>query len=318
MPLRPVAFYAVAEERHFLGLVALLNSLRLQGHREPLVVADCGLAAWQLALLEEHAEVVGLGGDRLPVFLKPVLPLERPAETMVLLDADLVLVRSLAALLAEDAAATAFADPVAHRFHADWEHLLGLPELRRQAYVNSGLLVFSGDRGRSVLEVVAEKQERIDPTGTRGRQGRPEDPFYYADQDVWNSVLASVVRPEELSIHPADLAPHPPFEGLRQLDLHTLRCAYGDGREPFVLHHVDRKPWLAATRANLYSRLLPRLLLGEDVALRLEPSQIPLRLRSGVSAALERLRVEAAALAWKPRGSLGLRRWLARRRRSRS
>ena len=30
------AFYCVADERYFLGLVGMLNSLRLLGHREPV------------------------------------------------------------------------------------------------------------------------------------------------------------------------------------------------------------------------------------------------------------------------------------------
>ena len=42
------------------------------------------------------------------------------------------------------------------------------------------------------------------------------------------------------------------------LDEATLRCAYDDGVEPYALHHVARKPWLAATRWNVYSRLVAR------------------------------------------------------------
>jgi hypothetical protein len=39
MAVRPVAFYAVSDSAHFIGLVALVNSLRLAGHTEPLLVA---------------------------------------------------------------------------------------------------------------------------------------------------------------------------------------------------------------------------------------------------------------------------------------
>ena len=39
-----VAFYCVAGERYFLGAVALVNSLRLVGHREPVFLLDCGLS----------------------------------------------------------------------------------------------------------------------------------------------------------------------------------------------------------------------------------------------------------------------------------
>jgi hypothetical protein len=302
MAVSPVAFYAVANEPHFLGLVALLNSLRLQGHLDPLLVADCGLAGWQRELLVPHAEVVEADRGIPPHLLKPVLPRARPAEKMVLLDVDLVAVRPLTPLLDETAAVVAFADPVAHRFHPEWAELLDLPPIRPHTYLNSGFFVLNGGVGRSVLDVVAVKQEKIDAAKSRYAGGRSSSPFYYLDQDVWNAVLASSVDPGELVVEPADLAPHPPFTG-------------SDECEPFLLHHIDRKPWLDSTRANAYSRMLPRLLLGPDVTLRLQPDEVALRLREGRLAALERARVEAAALAHGLRGRVGLRRRFAERRR---
>lgn len=303
MATRPVALYAVANEQHFLGLVALLNSLRLQGHAEPFVVGDCGLAEWQRDLVGPHAELVEVSGGS--AFLaKPLAPLEHPAETMALLDADLAVIRSLAPLLAPDRGdVVAFADPVAHRFDPAWESLLDLPPLRRQPYVNSGFLVLRGETGRVVLELVADRQARIDLVRTRQQAGRPSDPFYYSDQDVWNSVLASSVEAERLEILPTELAPHPPFGPL--------------SREAYVLHHVDRKPWLAPTRANAYSRLLPRLLLADDVPLRLEPNAVPRRFHASLEGTLARAWAEAGGLAWQQRGRLGLRRRLADRRRAR-
>ena len=138
MAVSPVAFYAVANEPHFLGLVALLNSLRLQGHGDPLLVADCGLAGWQRELLVPHAEVVEADRGIPPYLLKPVLPRARPTEKMVLLDVDLVAVRPLTPLFDETAAVVAFADPVAHRFHPEWAEFLDLPPLRPGTYLNSG------------------------------------------------------------------------------------------------------------------------------------------------------------------------------------
>jgi hypothetical protein len=318
MAVRPVALYTVANDRHFLGLVALLNSLRLQGHEEPLLVGDCGLTDWQRRLLEGHAEVEAVPRDRLPYLLKPVVPRSQPAETMALLDADLIVLRRLDDLLRGARPVVAFADPVAHRFHPELATLLGLPALRPGPYVNSGVFVLTGDRGRAVLDLVGEKQGLVDDDATRDRGGRPENPFYYADQDVWNAVLSSSVDPAEIEVLPGDLAPHPPFRGLHPVGAGSLRMAYADGREPFVLHHVDRKPWLASTRANDYSRLLPRLLLGEDVALRLDPERVPARFQLGPASALHRAGAEAAALAHGLRGRLGLRRRLAKRRRARA
>jgi hypothetical protein len=153
-----------------------------------------------------------------------------------------------------------------------------------------------------VLDLVAEKQEKIDAATSRYAGSRPSSPFYYLDQDVWNAVLASSVDPGELVVKSADFAPHPPFTGSQEY-------------EPFLLHHIDRKPWLESTRTNAYSRMLPRLLLGPNVTLRLQPDEVPLRLREGRLAAVERARAEAAALAHGLRGRVGLRRRFAERRR---
>src|SRR3954451_18327508 len=218
MALRPVAFYAVADERHFLGLVALLNSLRLHGHEQPLVVADCGLAAWQRDLLSPHVELASVEAGPSPYLLKPVLPLERPAEIMVLADVDLLVLRSLDQLLRQPHPVVAFIDPVGHRFHCEWAELLDLPGIRRMPYLNSGFLVLKGAPGGSILRLVADRQKRVNVEQIRARGGRPEDPFYYADQDVWNAVISAILPPSELGRPPADLASHPPFRELRAGD----------------------------------------------------------------------------------------------------
>src|SRR5215207_7961449 len=48
------AFYTVANARHFIGVVALLNSLRLAGHTEPIRLMDAGLTDEQRTLLANH------------------------------------------------------------------------------------------------------------------------------------------------------------------------------------------------------------------------------------------------------------------------
>src|SRR5262249_34764567 len=64
------------------------------------------------------------------------------------------------------------------------------------------------------------------------------------------------------------------------------------GVELYALHNFYRKPWLVRTRSNPYSRLMTRTLLGADVAIRLDRSELPLRLRDGIAAALARLTVD--------------------------
>ena len=52
------SFYCVADQRYFPGAVALVNSIRLVGHREPIVLLDCGLTPAQRRLLEPEVELV--------------------------------------------------------------------------------------------------------------------------------------------------------------------------------------------------------------------------------------------------------------------
>src|SRR5215210_3169387 len=90
------AFYCVADARHFIGAVGLINSLRLLGHAEPVFVLDCGLEPSQRELLSAEARIVAAPSDAPPWLLKTVAPLAHPAEVMVLIDADMIVTRSLA------------------------------------------------------------------------------------------------------------------------------------------------------------------------------------------------------------------------------
>jgi hypothetical protein len=235
---------------------------------------------------------------------------------MTIVDADVLVIRSLAPLLQAAAAGrfVAFTDPVSHRFDPRWESLLDLPPLERRPYVNSGFLVLPPTAGSRVCEAVLDAQARVPRLSVTPANKRPSDPFFYVDQDVWNAVLASLVPSDEIEILEGELAPHPPFAGVRLLDPRTARCAYADGREPYLLHHVGRKPWLAPTRSSLYSRLLGRFLISDDLALSLDPRHVPLRFQSGVLALLDRLRAEGLGVVHQQRGKLGLRRRLGERR----
>ena len=109
--------------------------------------------------------------------------------------------------------------------------------------------------------------------------------------------------------------------GLRLIDERRILCRYADGTQPFLLHHILAKPWLKTTRTTVYSLLLPRLLLAPDVALRLEPDQLPLRLREGRLAMADRRRANVQALIYshsrRQLGRFGIRTRIARWRRSR-
>ena len=57
-PPAPVGFFTIADANYFLGLVALVNSLRLQGHADPITVLDLGLQTDQREALETECDFV--------------------------------------------------------------------------------------------------------------------------------------------------------------------------------------------------------------------------------------------------------------------
>jgi hypothetical protein len=275
------AFYCVADERYFIGAVGLVNSLRLLGHEEPILLLDCGLTAAQRDLLEPHVRLLPAPGDTPPWLLKTVAPLAEPADVMILLDTDMVATRSLAPLAerAREGGLVAFADPL-DRWVPEWGELLGLGEARRGDYVSTGALLAGGARGREILRLLAEHQAIVEFERTYWRENEPGYAFAYADQDVLNAILATrggdgVVVLEER------LAATPPFEGLRIRDERGLACEYEDGAEPYLVHHHVVRPWLEQTEHGVYSRLLRRLLVGGDVAIRVPEADVAPWLRSG-------------------------------------
>jgi len=230
---------------------------------------------------------------REPHTLKPVLPLERPADVMVLIDADMIATRSLRPLI-EDAGGGRV---VAFRNHADrhvaeWGRLLDLGELERRPYLCSGFLAAPREPGEAVLRLLEDRQGRVDLARSYFGSHDDDYPLLYADQDVLNAVLAARVEAERVEALDARLAPMVPFDGLEVVDLESLRCAFADGTEPYVVHHsLSPKPWQRPAHEGVYSRLLRRLLTGDDVAIRLPRAAIPPSLRAGPRGAAVRWRL---------------------------
>ena len=297
------AFYCVADERYFLGAVALVNSLRMQGHDEPIRLLDCGLTPVQRELLAPEATLIEAPRDVPPQVLKAIAPLHEPADAMLLIDVDMIATRPLTPLLerAAEGAVVAAADPQ-DRFFAQWGELLGLGPARRRRYVSSGLVACGGATGRRVLELLEEKAPAVDFDRTFWGRNDRGYPFLYADQDLLNAILATSVDPNRVDTLEARLSATPPFRGLRIQDAGRLACAYRDGVSPWVVHQFARKPWLEATYDGVYSRLLRRLLVGDRLAIRVPDDHVPPHLREGARARLRRARVNATDL---PRWRLG-------------
>lgn len=319
------AFYAVADHRHFIGAVALVNSLRLAGHDEPVFLVDAGLTDLQRQRLAPHVTLLPAPEGVAPVYLAPVGPLARPAHVEVLVDADVIVLRSLAPLVerARGGRFVAFVNdpPNDTRFFPEWAAALGLPALAPgRPYLNAGLFLLPRGLADRLLERWLAAQDRIAQGGTRYDGATLQDPFYFADQDVVNAVLRAELDDEELEIVAHALAPHTPLRGVRIADETSLVCEHADGTRPFVLHHTLAKPWLRATVPNAYSRLLPRLLLEPDVALQLSVQELPLRLRPGRMGSAARLlsgvRAAARAAARRQLGRFGVRTRLRELRRT--
>jgi hypothetical protein len=288
------AFYCVADRAYFLGAVALLNSLRLQGHREPVFVLDCGLSEPQRAILSAEATVVPAPDGAPPWLSKTVAPIVCPAHVRVLIDVDMIATRPLSELLERAAGDRVVAfENDRPRFVPEWGELLDLGKPLPGPYVSSGLVVLGGSVGSEVLRLMDDRQRRVDMDLTLFGRDVHDYPFRYPEQDVLNAILRTRVGPDRLLAMEHRLAPTPPFDGLRIADRASLRCAYADGVEPYVLHHFDRKPWLVPIYHGLYSRLFARLLLGPDVAVRVPTDEVPLRMRNGPVARAERARADA-------------------------
>jgi hypothetical protein len=294
------AFYCVSSRIYFLGVVGMINSLRLVGHDEPIFLLDCGLTPAQRDLLAPQVTLVHGPTNGTPFLLKPIAPLKYPANVMVLIDADMIVTRPLTALMEKAAGGCVVAvRNEVDRHVPEWGRLLDLGETRRQPYVSSGLVFLGGRVAPEVIRLLHDSQTRAGfDLNLDIRQKRwPEHPFLFLDQDVLNAILCTRVERERTVDIDERLAPHQPYRHLRLIDEATLRCAYPDGLEPYALHQYLNKPWLEPMYHGIYSRLLARLLLGPDVAIRVPESEVPLRMRSGLLAGLERKRVDVTDLA---------------------
>jgi hypothetical protein len=269
-------------------------------------VAD---AAYFVGRLSRHATVIPRDGSLHPVVQKATGPLTRPAKLMVYVDADMLVTRPLEPLIerARNGRFVVFEDSFSRdRFFAEWSS----PELgqaQRRPYVNSGLFALSWETGRELLPAFASMERELDITPTFvGKGGSRDDPYFYADQDLLNALLSTRFdgRVDRLG---HELAPFPPFDSVELTDTGPALCAYADGTAPFVLHHTNRKPWLAPLPANAYSRLFSILVTDPDACMQLDAHELPLRLTRHPLAGFDRWRAASQHLASTHlRGRLGI------------
>lgn len=290
----PLAFYCMSSDLYFLAAVGLVNSLRMLGHGEPIYLLDLGLRDEQRRLLEPEVRIVPAPADSPPFLLKAHAPHRHPAEVQVLADADMVVCRSLGPLIAQAAEGKVVAGATGlDRHHDEWSELLDLGPLADRPYVSSALLLLGGELGSDVVALVDDRSDRVDFERTYFRRNEPGYPLLHAEEDVVNAVIRARAGADELATFEPRLSAIPPFTGLEVTDEARLDCAYADGTRPYVVHHWPGKPWLERTHDGVYSRLLRRLLSGDDVAVRVPDPLIPRRFRRGAGAWAERKLIDA-------------------------
>ena len=290
--MRPdTTFFTVANDRFFPGVACLLNSLRVSGNDVELVILDTGLSEAQRRRLEPHARLVSPPGEVLGahLLLKSFPHTLAPEGTVVIIDSDMIVTRSLEPVLerAEAGQVCMFADieDQRHRFVPEWEDAFGLTApLRPAHYMNAGFIALSTRHHPDLLRRYWEVCRRIPFGQTLVAASDYDQPFWGGDQDAINALLMSEVDRDAVTELPEEEGPSPELlHEVRVLDERTLECELR-GHRPYLLHYWggpkpwERNAWIRASR-DAYVRLMPRLLLASDVPVRLEPGELPLWLR---------------------------------------
>ena len=145
----PVTYFTVSNHAYFLGTVALLNSLRVTGNLDPLVVLDAGLLPGERALLEPHADVVSMPEDRgNPVLLKPFPHVIGATGVILVIDSDIIVTSSLESTIdlaraGKICLCPAWVEAARTRWFAEWESTLELrAPLRREDWLHDGFVLF--------------------------------------------------------------------------------------------------------------------------------------------------------------------------------
>ncbi len=293
MPTPKITFYTVADTNYFPGLVAMVNSLRLNGHDDRVLVLDCGLSSRQRSVLGPQCEFHIVDRTTLgsPFMFQPYVAKLRIEGVIVFIDSDVIVTSSLQPFLelASAGKIVAMTAPSADRCHPAWSEMFGLQGNLRtdQAYVNMGFVAFSATRYSKLLDRWWELCEPISHRGDVGVKGN-RGPLVYWDQDVFNALLMSEI-PEGtvVALSPAMMPPdlHQSHTTVVE-NVRTLSCRH-EGTTTVALHYLGRpKPWQKRVRNtglwdNAYTTLLRRLLVDHDLIVRSPIEELPTWLRPG-------------------------------------
>jgi Glycosyl transferase family 8 len=286
-----VTVYTLADGGYAPGVVAMHNSLRLQGHDLPLVVLDGGLSEEQRSLLDGRATFEPLPAEvsERGYLAKSFMSTLDVSGIVLWIDADIIVTSSLdePLSLAREGRFCAFRDDFpedyARRF-PEWEQVFGLEsEPREQTYVSSGFFAFSADRWPWLIERWSQATQRV-PFGSMFTGNHRTNPTWAADQDALNAVLMSELPAGVVAAYPtAEMAHTRTLGDAEVLDEQRLEVRHQGQRARVVHYSWGPKPWMAAdlrrVAPNAYVRLFRRVVFGHDVDLRLPERAVPLWLR---------------------------------------
>jgi hypothetical protein len=288
------SFFTRADADNYLGLLAMIASLRAQGYGAPVTVLDLGLTTPQRDALGLECIVVShpRAHGRHPFLLGAFPYLLGATGAVVYVDADVILTSSLDPILdaVEHGMVYAAPDITVGRCSPEWADRFGLTApLRPQVYVNSGFVALSTDHHPDLLGRWWECCERLPPPPAV-HDPRP-DPVGFGEQDALNALLMSEVPAGRLELAPST----PAVQGARQLrettvvDLERLACRYR-GLPTLLLHPVGRpKPWQDAARRelerNAYTRCLRELVTRAPARTRTGVARLPPWLEPGTRGA---------------------------------
>jgi hypothetical protein len=287
-----VTFFTICSAAYLPGLIGLGNSLRLLGHRSPIVVADCDLTPNQREILRPHCTLFTVPGHEIknPTQYKPFAHLLNPTGTVVIIDSDMIVTKSLATILATAARGKicVFPDLEEGRWFAEWQGIFDVkPPRRSQTYACAGFVAFSTHHWPQLLERWWKACARISTHATY-QEHAADGPTSQGDQDALNALLMSEFPADALSFLPVeDQVFRWQFPAVQLRDATRLSCSH-QGHSPTILHAcLTPKPWQrGGVRRNAYVSLLRHLLTAPDVELQVPPHFFGIWLRRGMLAEL--------------------------------
>ena len=283
-------FFTVGDARYFPGVVGLVNSLRIVGHSEEIVVLDAGFTPVQRQALAATCTIAEFSNEARdaanPTYYKLVAPRMREfarGDVFVVIDSDVVVTAPLDDLINRAVAGqlAAFPDPESDRWFADWQGIFGLTSPpRSETYICAGVVVFSPAQ---LPDLIAKWWARCQliadqPTVAEGAEG----PTSQADQDALNAILmseypAGTVYCEDIDRFPAAAELAKLRDTVTLVDRSKLTCTFR-GKSCIALHSAGApKPWRThhGIRRNAYVVLLSDMLTRPGLAVTVPQGEVP-------------------------------------------